>query len=202
MRDTTVPSASPVSTLSSMTTERYALLALAEPSMSSMFIRKVVRRPSLVVLTVTVQATPNADSLPIPFRPMILRPPADRSIPSSSRLFLPIRRYLFAMSSYDMPVPSSATVIVEPLSRGPSGSRISTLLASASQELATISDTTGGSLPYSFMPRSSMTGRPISRARGARSAMRTQSRDWHIYIPCAPVDPRARGRPAATGPRA
>ena len=196
VRDTTVPSASPVSTLSSMTSGLYALFALAEPSMSPMFMRKVVRRPSLAVLTVTVQAAPNADSLPIPFRPMILRPPADLSVPSSSRLFLPIWRYLSAMSSYDMPVPSSATVIVESFLMGPPGSRISTFLASASQEFATISDMTGGSLPYSFMPRSSMTGRPIFRAKGACSTMACGTRICISTFPPArrPRDVRIRKR--------
>ncbi len=52
---------------------------------------------------------------------------------------------------------------------GPSGSVISTLSASASQAFATISDTTGGSLPYSFMPKSSITGSSILITSGSRA---------------------------------
>ena len=117
--------------------------------------------PSFAVRTSTFFAAPNTESFPIPFLPITFLPSRVLSLPSSMRLFLPIRRYLSAMSPYDMPSPSSLTTMAESSVIGPSGSVISTLLASASQEFATISEMTGGSLPCSFMPRSSMTGSSI-----------------------------------------
>ena len=114
--------------------------------MSSMFMAMVFFLPSLTVLTSTFFAMPNTESLPMPFLPITFLPPLVSPSPSSRR-FRPMRRYLLAMSSYDMPSPQSLMTMADSSVMGPSGSVISTLSAPASQAFATISDTTGGSSP-------------------------------------------------------
>lgn len=86
----------------------------------------------------------------------------------------------------------------------PSGSVMSTMLALASQALATISDTTGVSLPYSFMPRSSMTGSSILIASGPRDftdcrPMPLLSVFADVVLHVTPQAPHWR-RPASSGP--
>lgn len=171
--------------------------------MSPTFVRNSVRRPPFAVSTVTVRATPNTERFPMPFRPITLRPRPVVSVPSSTRLSLPIRRYLSTMSSRDIPVPSSFTTILDSVPMPPSGSRISTVPASASHELATISDMTGCSLPCRFIPRPLMTAGSISMTRSFFPAMLRGAEPLHICL--TPKDGaggriRAPGAPAQGQP--
>ena len=110
----------------------------------------------LTVSTTTFLAMPNPASFPMPLRPITCLLPGVVALGLPFLLSYPMFRYFSWHSSKVIPHPSSSTTISD---AGPAlvGSVISTLVASASQALATSSASEAGRLWYVWNPSWSST---------------------------------------------